>query len=394
MLLSLLPYAANLIILVVYFFLPLPHPFFDFSTVSVWPIVVFVLFAVLEVLAFSLQETTRQLVRIYLLQKSGVGYDDSLLPVYQLKLTPNWTVPIIPIYIVSQVASFALLLFSFGWGAAVSAHVIAYALTIWIPIPYALFMPSIKTHLARSSEMEKLVALTEGFDTERFMSLIDEALSEKKNMGDWWAKLLLEKIADQDKINQKRESASRESIDHGDTIVDVEGRKQAIQVEFFDLAEEAFETGHKMVGFRNMITKEVGPFWSTRSVDYTPFVGISREIQSKACQLENDVETFLASTSDCEKRFLELLRRHVRALHQYSDFLVEQAEFMYKKSKSVSAPGTSWSNWWKLFKTKEQILKECQSSGAELTLYYHEMNEIRKQGGGTLRHEAQQGSTL
>jgi hypothetical protein len=168
----------------------------------------------------------------------------------------------------------------------------------------------------------------------------------------------------------------------GDIRREVEARKQRIKVKFFDLAEEAFETGHSLVDHRDMITKEVGTLWSIiknrfRSVDYTPFVGIAREIQSKAVRLENDVETFLAPTSDRERHFLELLRLHTRALHQYGDFLVEQAEFMYKKSSSVSAPGTSWSEWKKLLATEEPILRKCQSSGAELTLYYHAMNGFR-----------------
>ena len=163
---------------------------------------------------------------------------------------------------------------------------------------------------------------------------------------------------------------------------EVTRRQERIQIEFFDLAEEAFAVGHSLVGYRDMITREVGSLWSTirkmfRSVDYTPFVGIARDIQIKATQLEDDVDTFLSPMSDSERKFLALLQRHTKALREYSNFLVEQAEFMYKKSRSVSAPGTTWKDWKNLFATKEPILRECQSSGAELTLYYHEMNQNR-----------------
>ncbi len=41
---------------------------------------------------------------------------------------------------------------------------------------------------------------------------------------------------------------------------------------------------------------------------------------------------------------------------------------MYKKSRSVSSPGTRWKDWKYLYATKKPILKECQSSGAELTI--------------------------
>lgn len=191
--LNVLPYAANLVMLVVYFCLSRPHPLFDFSTVPTWPIMIFALFAVLHVLAFSVHDTTRQLVRIYLLRKSGVGYDDGLLPAYQLKLTPNWTVPVGAIYMVSHLASFGLLLFAFGWGAAVAAHVAAHAVLTWIPIPYALFLPSIRRHLARASETDKFIAFGEGFYTDGFKNLIDEALTNRRNLGEWWAQLLREK---------------------------------------------------------------------------------------------------------------------------------------------------------------------------------------------------------
>jgi hypothetical protein len=193
----LLPYAANAIVLLVYFFLQRPHPLADFSNVAVWPIVAFALFLILHVVVFSIQYTTRQLVRIFLLQRSGVGYDDSLLPAYQLKLTPNWPVPIAALYMVVHVASFVLLLFSFGWGVALAAYGAAHIVLCLIPTPYILFLPSIRRHLQRKSETEKFFAFTEGFDTQGFITLIGEAIDGRRNLSDWWAKLLREKCAEQ-----------------------------------------------------------------------------------------------------------------------------------------------------------------------------------------------------
>ncbi|MCF7855658.1 MAG: hypothetical protein K9N51_12730 [Candidatus Pacebacteria bacterium] len=201
--LSILPYVANAIVLIVYFFLDRPHPIADFSAIPIWPILAFVVFLVTHVAAFSVQDTTRQLVRIFLLRRSGVGYDDGLLPVYQLKMTPNWTVPMAPLYMGAHVASFVLLLFSLGWGVAIGAHVAAHFILSWIPIPYALFLPSIRNHLQRQSEMKKLMAFTEGFDTDGFLALIDEAIKTRRNLGDWWAKLLWEKTAQQVEANRK-----------------------------------------------------------------------------------------------------------------------------------------------------------------------------------------------
>jgi len=206
--LSILPYAANAIVLIVYFFLDRPHPIADFSAISIWPIVAFALFLVTHVVAFSMQDTTRQLVRIYLLRRSGVGYDDGLLPVYQLKMTPNWTVPMALLYMGVHVASFVLLLFSLGWGVAIGAYVAAHFVLLWIPIPYALFLPSIRNYLQRQSEMKKFMALTEGFDTDGFVALIDEAIKTRRDLADWWAKLLWEKTTEQVETNQK-ESGER-----------------------------------------------------------------------------------------------------------------------------------------------------------------------------------------
>ena len=207
--LSILPYAANAIVLVVYFFLDRPHAIADFSAIPIWPIAAFGVFLVTHVVAFSVQDTTRQLVRIFLLRRSGVGYDDGLLPVYQLKMTPNWTVPMAPLYMGVHIASFVLLLFSLGWGVAIGAHVAAHFVLSWIPSPYTIFLPSIRNHLQRQSEMTKFMAFTEGFDTDGFVDLIDEALKTRRNLADWWAKLLWEKTAEQVEAN-RRESGVRE----------------------------------------------------------------------------------------------------------------------------------------------------------------------------------------
>ena len=201
--LSILPYAANAIVLIVYFFLDRPHPIADFSTIPVWAIVAFAVFLITHIVAFSVQDTTRQLVRIFLLRQTGVGYDDGLLPAYQLKMTPNWTVPMVPLYMGAHVASFVLLLFTLGWGVAIGAHLTAHFILSLIPIPYILFLPSIRNHLQRQSEMTKFMALTEGFDSNGFVALIDEAIKTRRNLGDWWAKLLWEKTAEQVEANRQ-----------------------------------------------------------------------------------------------------------------------------------------------------------------------------------------------
>lgn len=381
MLLSLLPYAANAVVLAVYFISHRPHPLYDITTIHVGPIVVFALFAVLHVLAFSLQDTTRQLVRIYLLRESGIGYDDRLVPAYQIRLTPNWTIPVTPIWIVSQVASFAWVLFAFGWGIAIGSHLLAHSMLTWIPIPYRLLLPSVRRHINRPTDTERLLALMEGFDIGSLTSIIDEALSERRNLADWWAKLLWEKTAENvaESRQDRRESQLRtehrrsESAGTGD---------HTIPIEFFDLAQECFDIGHQLVAYRDHVSKQVGTLWSTvrnhfRSVDYTVFVAQARDIQGRAAQLRSDIDTFLTPASDRERHFADLLGRHAECLHQYSDVLVQQAEFMYRKSRSVSAPGTSWAEWRKLFSAREAILQECQKSGAELTLYFHEMNGNR-----------------
>jgi len=317
-----LPYVVNLIVLVVYFSLPRLHPLFDFSTFFVWPIVAFTLFAVLEVLTFSLQETTRQLVRIYLLQKSGMGYDDSLLPVYQLKLTPNWTVPIIPVYMVSQVASFSLLLFSFGWGVAVLAHVIAYAITIWIPIPYSLLMPSIKTHLVRSSEMVKFAAFTERFDTERFILLIDEALSERRNLGNWWAKILQEKLAGREEVEIKMERDSKRIDTYGllgiaDDAYQILRTFNETKDRFYDCrggvfleADPAINDINKCVtGIKNALAKleETIPKLTNRPKDI-------KEVESDFC---NTLGIYLCDLLNSMNAFLHFLRIHKATMPKF-----------------------------------------------------------------------------
>jgi hypothetical protein len=376
-----IPYATNVLALIVYFSLARPHPLYDFSSVPFWPVAVFGLFTVCHVIAFCLQETTRQLTRIYLLQVSGVAYDDRLLPRFQMKLTPNWIGPFVPIYMAAHAASFALLLFSLGWGVAIGAHVAAHLILFWFPIPYGVFLVSIKHHLLNTPVMANIEALADGFDTEHLESLIDEALSERRNLADWWAKLLWQKTAEkvaearQDRHeSQFRTERRRSELPRTD--------ESSAPIEFFDLAQECFGIGHQLVDYRNDVSKQLGTLSSTirnlfRSIDYTPFVAQAREIQRRATQLKSDVETFLTPTSDRQRRFADLLRRHAEDLHQYSDFLVQQADFMYRKSRSASAPGTSWAEWKKLFAAKEPILQECQRSGAELTLFYHEMKGNR-----------------
>ena len=163
---------------------------------------------------------------------------------------------------------------------------------------------------------------------------------------------------------------------------EVERRKKLIQAEFFEFAKEAFVVGHSLVDYRDMITKEVGTLRSTIrnlfiSVNYTQFVEIARNIQAQALQLESDVNTLLQPVSDMERHFFTLLGRHSKALRQYSDYLVEEAEFMYKKSRLGT--GTSWANMKVLLAAKQPIIQECQVSGAELTLYYHENCKYHQQ---------------
>jgi len=196
MFLSLLPVATSAVFLVVYFFLARPHPLCDFSVFHPIPVVVYAAFTVLHMLAFSIQDTTRQLVRIYLLQKFGIGYDERLISRYQVNLTPNWAVPLTPFYLGANIASFPLLLFNYGWGVAIIAHVLAHVILIWIPIPYWALMPSIRKQLDRKSKMEKFEELVDDFDAERFKALIDESLKEEKNLADWWTKLMWEKTAE------------------------------------------------------------------------------------------------------------------------------------------------------------------------------------------------------
>lgn len=152
---------------------------------------------------------------------------------------------------------------------------------------------------------------------------------------------------------------------------------------YLGFAEQSFEMGRKIVDYNNMLNREIGSFRGTilgmfRPINYTRYLGITRDIQSCIGTIESQINTLPTPSSEQEKCFSNLLLCHVKAIRQYSDFLVEQAEFLYKRSRSLKGNETSWKIWKDLIKNKQPIIQECHNSGTELTLYYHKMSKLRQ----------------
>lgn len=183
-------YILNAIILIVYFFLSEDN--------SIWPNK-FNLFVWLPYLANvyldhffdGLQNTTRNIARIYLIQQEGINYNRSQIEPIQHLLIPDAMFLRSILWLIVHVLSFTLILLFQGWGTALVAEVALAILGGFIPINYQAHLRRIQQNLPKAISSKGLVTqMTIGIVPQKLQELIDHGIAERKNPQRWWAEVL------------------------------------------------------------------------------------------------------------------------------------------------------------------------------------------------------------
>ena len=183
------PYIANALIFVLYFIFADTHPAWGEPFLWwVWPLYIF--HVLCHHFADGLQNTTRNIARIYLLKTHGPNYHNHRVLVIQNILIPNSILPFTVAWIISHIASFGVLLFFQGWGIALIAEFVVLFFSVFIPINYQKHLRLIYKR-AQNFKFEEVFSLRNiDIDAGELTSLIHQAIEERKNPQAWWSEVL------------------------------------------------------------------------------------------------------------------------------------------------------------------------------------------------------------
>jgi len=150
-------------------------------------------------------------------------------------------------------------------------------------------------------------------------------------------------------------------------------------MEYIYLTENAFEIAHKFVALRDSLDHEAGLAGNVirnlfRKVDYDHYCRRAKDIFEE-CRLLNDkVETMLETDEKPAVTTIgDALRDYVEALCIATSIFVRKTEFLAKKAKSASYPGTSYGDFQNIVKEEYPSLEKCQETGDKLTKIYREL---------------------
>ena len=149
----------------------------------------------------GLQNTTRNIARIYLIKNYGVDYNKCLVVPIQTAMIPDSMWLIFLLWGVVHTGSFTVLLFFQGWGTALVAE---FVLIIFggfiIPINYQPHLKRVYKYLQSFGLIETLtfqIKIKE-FENkhkgvlliEKLIELLCQAISEQRNPQNWWGVVL------------------------------------------------------------------------------------------------------------------------------------------------------------------------------------------------------------
>jgi len=178
------PYIVNLALFIGYFVFR--------EEPSVWPAPLIV-WAWLPYLAHlfvhnfvdGFQNTTRNIARIYLLNKHGKDHAPAGVAPIQVALVPRFMVPVTLAWFAAHIISFAVLLFYQGWGTALAAEIGIICFGWVFPVNYQAHLKRIAKHI---DDPEKNTALQSAeVDIEEVADIVARAVNENRNPQEWWA---------------------------------------------------------------------------------------------------------------------------------------------------------------------------------------------------------------
>ena len=184
-----LAYLFNILILIGYFLL--------YQDSTTWPNQ-FLWWAWLPYVAYiwfhhfgdGMQNTTRNIARIYLIKNEGMYYDKHLVVPIQTAMIPNSMLSMIILWGIIHIVSFSVLLFFQGWGTVLVAEFVLIIFGGFIPINYQSHLKRVHKYLQNLGPKETLVFQMVGISTEKLTELLYQAISERKNPQLWWGVVL------------------------------------------------------------------------------------------------------------------------------------------------------------------------------------------------------------
>ena len=202
-----LPYIVNILIFIGYFVFWRDRTAWPEHFV-LWPWLIYIVHVCLHHFADSLQNTTRNVARIYLIRQHGPNYDSRLVVPIQTALVPNSMLPIIFLWITAHVGSFAALLFVQGWVAALVAEFGLMILGCFIPLRYPGHLRRVREYAANLNSKASFALMVAGISPQGLADVADQALQEGRNPQEWWGAVLREALE-----NEMKEEITNKAID-------------------------------------------------------------------------------------------------------------------------------------------------------------------------------------
>ncbi len=187
-----LGFIINLIILTVYFIIAKDTHAWP-SKIIIWAWSPLVAYLGLYHYFDGVQNATRNIARIYLLQRDGLNYSKEDLKLIWDALIPNVYRPLELLWHLCDVTSFACLLLLQGWATVLVAHAIIIFFGWLIPINYHRHLKIIRSAFPVTLSVEQRHALLwHGFgrnELRELRTLLRQAIKEHRNPQRWWGEV-------------------------------------------------------------------------------------------------------------------------------------------------------------------------------------------------------------
>jgi len=186
-------YIANILIFIFYMIFCKDKPAWPVQFVY-WPWILYIIHMCFHYSFDGMQNTSRNIARIYLMNRYGLQYDKSMIYKIQELLIPNSLLPVIILWQLLHIGSFFSILIHQGWGTVLLAEVGIFIIPTFIPINY---QPHLK-RLLKYSQSLSINSSSEffafGISPVELHRLFDHAISEQINPQKWWGEEYRAKI--------------------------------------------------------------------------------------------------------------------------------------------------------------------------------------------------------
>lgn len=156
-----------------------------------WPWLVFAGTACVHQFYYGLQDTTRNIARIYLLLRDGLQYSRSAAQQISEILVPMSIVNMVStsLWQILEVVSFASVLFVQGWGTAIVAQIAFLLMSSLLPVRHAGHIRRVRVHAFTLLPGEQ-VRLTALGAWPGVLEVIEIAFRERRNVQRWWTEIM------------------------------------------------------------------------------------------------------------------------------------------------------------------------------------------------------------